>query len=72
MSRTRQLAAIMLTDMVGYTSLMQIDEELVLKKRKRQKEVLENSITRLNHCQYPVVFLYRKKYLTISGGTSRG
>jgi len=36
----------MFTDMVGYTSLMQTDEELALKKRKRQKEVLEDSINR--------------------------
>jgi class 3 adenylate cyclase len=29
MSQTRQLAAIMFTDMVGYTALMQTDEEEV-------------------------------------------
>jgi class 3 adenylate cyclase len=37
----RKLAAIMFTDMVGFTALMQNDEKLGLQKRSRYKEVLE-------------------------------
>jgi len=48
MSIVRQLAAIMFTDMVGYTALMQTDEELATKKRERHKKVLENSINKFN------------------------
>lgn len=41
---TRQLAAIMFTDMLGYTALMQTDESEANKKRLRHKEVFEQTI----------------------------
>jgi len=40
----RQLAAVMFTDMVGYTALMQSDEQKAKKNRDRHREVLEKSI----------------------------
>jgi len=42
--RTRQLAAIMFVDMVGYTALMQEDEELAWSQRDRHREVLAEQI----------------------------
>jgi len=48
MPATRLLAAIMFTDMVGYTALMQSNEALAIKKRERHKNVLENSISNHN------------------------
>jgi adenylate cyclase len=41
---TRQLVAVMFADMVGYTAMMQIDEQNAIKKRNRHKEVLEHLI----------------------------
>ena len=40
----RQLSAIMFTDMVGYTALMQEDERRAMQYRDRQREVLERLI----------------------------
>ena len=42
----RRLTAIMFTDMVGYTALMQEDERQAMANRKRQRQVLEDSISR--------------------------
>lgn len=41
MQDSRQLSAVMFTDMVGYTSLMQEDEQKAKKNRDRHREVLE-------------------------------
>lgn len=40
----RQLAAVMFTDMVGYTALMQEDEDKARKNRERHRKVLKQSI----------------------------
>ena len=45
-NNTRQLSAIMFTDMVGYTALMQEDENRAISNRKRQEKVLKDSISR--------------------------
>ncbi len=44
-SRQRQLAAIMFTDIAGYTSLMQNDEQIAIEYRERHREVF-NSATK--------------------------
>ncbi len=38
-NKVRQLAAVMFTDIVGYTALMQGDEEVAIKVRERHREV---------------------------------
>ncbi|MES1220337.1 MAG: adenylate/guanylate cyclase domain-containing protein [Bacteroidota bacterium] len=47
-SRMRQLAAIMFSDMTGYTALMQQDEQSAKDKRRRLKEVLETTVALYN------------------------
>ncbi len=42
--KIRQLAAIMFTDMVGYTAMMQADEKMAKTNRDRHREVLERII----------------------------
>ncbi len=44
MTRTRQLAAIMFTDIEGYTALMQQNEEKAIQTRERHRRIF-NSIT---------------------------
>ena len=44
----RQLAAIMFSDMSGYTALMQQNEQLAKDKRRRLKDVLETSVSVYN------------------------
>jgi len=44
MSSTRQLAAVMFADIVGYTAMMQHDEEFALKKLHRFKENLTSNV----------------------------
>ena len=44
MIATRKLAAIKFTDMVGYTILMQENEQLALLKRDRSKNIIESAL----------------------------
>src|SRR5690349_8089608 len=44
MPATRQLAAIMFTDMEGYTALMQKNEQAAIERRNRHREVFEKSM----------------------------
>src|SRR5205814_4563418 len=43
MESTRQLAAIMFTDMEGYTALMQKNEQAAIERRTRHREVFEKA-----------------------------
>jgi len=45
--KSRMLAAIMFTDMVGYTALMQQDERKAKQNRDRHRKILQNSVS--NH-----------------------
>jgi len=47
-STSRQLAAIMFTDIEGYTALMQKDEQLAIQMRTRHRDIF-NSITEKHH-----------------------
>ncbi|HJS54864.1 MAG TPA: adenylate/guanylate cyclase domain-containing protein, partial [Chitinophagaceae bacterium] len=44
MSQTRQLAAILFTDIAGYTAMMQRDEETAVKMVKHHRAVLEKTV----------------------------
>jgi len=44
MEPTRQLAAIMFTDMEGYTALMQKNEQAAIERRNRHREVFEKAM----------------------------
>ncbi len=44
----RQLAAIMFTDIQGYTTLMQVDEEKAVKIRERHREVFDSTTKKYN------------------------
>ena len=44
MSQSRQLAAILFTDIVGYTAIMQEDEQLAIKLVKHHRLVLEKAV----------------------------
>jgi TolB-like protein/class 3 adenylate cyclase len=48
MAQERLLAAIMFTDLVGYTSLMQKDEEKAIESIKRHRLVLEKNVSLFN------------------------
>ena len=41
LSSSRRVAAIMFTDIVGYTALMQKDEQAAMRLRNRHREVFE-------------------------------
>ncbi|TMI97196.1 MAG: guanylate cyclase, partial [Bacteroidetes bacterium] len=45
MEATRQLAAIMFTDMEGYTALMQKNEQAAIERRTRHREVFEKAMS---------------------------
>ena len=44
MTQTRQLVAIMFADIVGYTAMMQDEEELTLNLRNKLKNKLEEEL----------------------------
>ncbi len=44
-SKERRLLAVMFTDVVGYTALMQRDEKAALTVRRRHRQVLEAAVS---------------------------
>ena len=48
MDVTRQLAAIMFTDLEGYTALMQRNEQEAIERRNRHRQVFEKSMADYN------------------------
>jgi len=44
LKKSRLLAAIMFTDMVGYTALMQVDEQKAKQNRDRHRRILQDSV----------------------------
>jgi len=48
MLRTRQLAAIMFTDIQGFTAMMQHDEELAIKIRDRHRKIFNSTTEKFN------------------------
>ena len=62
MSQSRQLAAIMFTDIVGYTALMQENETEAAQVRQRHREVFEKEH---HHYQGEVLQYYGDETLSI-------
>ncbi|MCB0578121.1 MAG: adenylate/guanylate cyclase domain-containing protein, partial [Phaeodactylibacter sp.] len=48
MSRTRQLAAIMFTDIQGYTALMQQNEQKALQARSKHRRIFNSAMEKYN------------------------
>jgi adenylate cyclase len=69
MSTIRQLAAIMFTDMVGYTALMQTNEALANRNRERHKDVLARTIPQF---QGKILQYYGDGTLSIFSSTLEG
>ncbi len=55
MSSTRQLAAILFTDIAGYTAMMQRDEQSAIKMVKHHRAVLEKTVT---DCEGDIIEFY--------------
>jgi hypothetical protein len=53
-NKIRQLAAIMFTDMVGYTALMQVDEKKAKINRDKHRKILEKDISLL--LDYAIIY----------------
>ena len=62
--QVRQLAAVMFTDMTGYTALMQEDEQKAKILSNRQRQTLEKFIPGYNGqiIQYCVQYCYRNQW----------
>ena len=48
MPQTRQLTAIMFTDIQGYTAMMQRDEELAINIRNRHRKIFNSTTKKFN------------------------